>query len=365
MKIRKFTLAEGATYVVIKGSENLCKTHMSDAAATQPLTLTLSSTRREDKKKIPSPIGQEVIRHPELGSGSYEMLKHGGQSDVQHDITNYPLPQSLPRGRKAEELSSRFTLNPSLKRTYSHINLFTYSPYKKTAFTLAEVLITLGIIGVVAAMTIPTVVAKYQHKVLETQFKKAYSILYQLVLQVQNDTGMPLNVKDYSYAYTGDQWKLYNTLKPYIIANFCTTKGCIDRIKVDENDDRPVQAYQNMKEYKTYNNKVNTSSYYMESGGFILPDGMSIYIENYNERNLMLSVDINGVQKRPNRWGHDLFTFSIDNETGKLIPNGYDGAYHGSVNRDTYCSLTSTSKDNGLTCSYYALTDPNYFKNLP
>ncbi len=371
MKIKKFTLVEGAMYVVIKGSENLCKTQVLCAAATQPLTLTLSPKGREDKKKISSPIGEGAICHPELISGSHkmlnhigqsyvhEMLKHGGQSDVQHDITNYPLPQSLPRVKEAEELSSRFTLNPSLKRTYSHINLFTYSPYKKTAFTLAEVLITLGIIGVVAAMTIPTVVAKYQHKVLETQFKKAYSILYQLVLQVQNDTGMPLNVKDYSHAYTGDNYKLYNTLKPYIMANFCTTKGCIDRIEVDDG------TGQNMKEYKTYNNKVNTSSYYMEGGGFILPDSMSIYIENYNEKNLMLSVDVNGVQKRPNRWGHDLFIFSIDNKTGKLIPNGVDGAYHGSVNRDTYCSLTSTSKDNGLTCSYYALTDPNYFKNLP
>ena len=36
----------------------------------------------------------------------------------------------------------------SLKRTYSHIHLFTYSLHKKAAFTLAEVLITLGIIGI-------------------------------------------------------------------------------------------------------------------------------------------------------------------------------------------------------------------------
>ena len=102
---------------------------------------------------------------------------------------------------------------------------------KIRAFTLAEVLITLGIIGVVAAMTIPSLINSYQHKVLETQFKKAYAILYQLVLQVQNDAGMPLNVKDYSYAYTGDKWKLYNALKPYIIANFCKNTDCIDKIE--------------------------------------------------------------------------------------------------------------------------------------
>ena len=203
----------------------------------------------------------------------------------------------------------------------------------------------------------PALVANYQHKVLETQFKKAYSILYQLVLDVQNDTGVPLNVKDYSYAYTGDNKKLYNTLKPYIIGNFCTTSGCIDRIEVDDNAPNTGQTYNDA-------NK-NTSSYYMEGGGFILPDGMSIYIENWNSSNLMLSIDINGVGKRPNRWGYDLFTFSIDNESGKLIPNGVDGAYVQESSRESFCSLTSSSKDNGLSCSYYALTDPNYFKKLP
>ena len=68
----------------------------------------------------------------------------------------------------------------SLKRTYSHIYLFSYSLFKKCAFTLAEVLITLGIIGVVAAMTIPTLTTNYRHKALEAQFKKNYSILSQI-----------------------------------------------------------------------------------------------------------------------------------------------------------------------------------------
>ena len=70
------------------------------------------------------------------------MQSRRGQSDVQHDI------------------------NISLKRTYSPIHLFSYSPRKRAAFTLAEILITLGIIGVVAAMTMPVLFAKYQHRVL-------------------------------------------------------------------------------------------------------------------------------------------------------------------------------------------------------
>ena len=53
--------------------------------------------------------------------------------------------------------------------------------HKKSAFTLAEVLITLGIIGVVAALTIPNVVSNYKKKVVETRLAKLYSVLNQAV----------------------------------------------------------------------------------------------------------------------------------------------------------------------------------------
>ena len=47
---------------------------------------------------------------------------------------------------------------------------------------MAEILITLGIIGVVAAMTMPPLIANYQKNVLHTQFKKSYSELSQAVM---------------------------------------------------------------------------------------------------------------------------------------------------------------------------------------
>lgn len=46
----------------------------------------------------------------------------------------------------------------------------------KKAFTLAEVLITLGIIGVVAAMTLPSIVRNYKKKVVETKLQRFYSV---------------------------------------------------------------------------------------------------------------------------------------------------------------------------------------------
>ena len=63
------------------------------------------------------------------------------------------------------------------------------STLKKSAFTLAEVLITLGIIGVVAAMTLPVLTQKYQKMVLKNQYKKVYSTLSQAYSKAVFDVG--------------------------------------------------------------------------------------------------------------------------------------------------------------------------------
>ena len=89
------------------------------------------------------------------------------------------LPQSLPPREGSRK--THFTFHSSLKRTYRP-NVLTSYRLKKCAFTLAEVLITLGIIGVVAAMTIPTLVAKYKEKELITKTKKTYSVIQNAVL---------------------------------------------------------------------------------------------------------------------------------------------------------------------------------------
>src|SRR5574344_1226697 len=60
---------------------------------------------------------------------------------------------------------------------------------KKCAFTLAEVLITLGIIGVVAALTIPTLINSYQEKATITALKKFYSVASQACLLAKVENG--------------------------------------------------------------------------------------------------------------------------------------------------------------------------------
>ena len=58
---------------------------------------------------------------------------------------------------------------------------------KVRAFTLAEVLITLGIIGIVAAMTLPTLIQKQQEKVLINQLKVANNTLSNALLLAYKD----------------------------------------------------------------------------------------------------------------------------------------------------------------------------------
>lgn len=67
----------------------------------------------------------------------------------------------------------------------SHHSLFT----RKSAFTLAEILITLGIIGIVAAMTIPTLMTKYAKQRTETQLKSFYSRINQTLKMSAAENG--------------------------------------------------------------------------------------------------------------------------------------------------------------------------------
>ena len=77
-----------------------------------------------------------------------------------------------------------------------HSTHFThYTHAKRAAFTLAEVLITLAIIGIVAAMTIPTLVQSYKKKVVESRLLKFYSTMQQAIKLSEIENG-PLSTWD-------------------------------------------------------------------------------------------------------------------------------------------------------------------------
>lgn len=230
-------------------------------------------------------------------------------------------------------------------------------------FTLAEVLITLGIIGVVAAMTLPALVNQTKGKELETALKKAYSILQQSLQQMQYDTGMIPNHANFgseqgttTAGTAGGTFIDY--FRPYFLSHGnCKTRACLEQSYTDEEGNVKLET----QKYKNYTNTANLSTGFLDDGQMILSDGMLILIENYTS-DIMITVDVNGLNQKPNRWGHDLFTFQIEESSGKLLPMGAPKTRY---KANAYCSATSTSQTNGIGCTYKALTEKDYFKNLP
>ena len=99
-----------------------------------------------------------------------------------------------------DKVFSRFTSHFSLKRACAtHVALCdrvgSYYRHWCGAFTLAEVLVTLGIIGVVSAMTVPTLMQNYQRQSYVTQLHKVYNELNQATLRYQTDRNA-LNLKE-------------------------------------------------------------------------------------------------------------------------------------------------------------------------
>ena len=114
-----------------------------------------------------------------------------------------------------------------------------------TGFTLAEVLITLGIIGVVAALTIPALIANHKKTVVETRLAKFYSTINQAIRMAEADYGDKIDWEKLESGYEEDEDGNLTTsskampwfekyLKPYLQ---------LTDYKVDDNSEGKVLAY--------------------------------------------------------------------------------------------------------------------------
>lgn len=169
----------------------------------------------------------------------------------------------------------------------------------KKAFTLAEVLITLGIIGVVAALTLPALIQNYKRQEASTRIKKFYSVMSQAVnMSIANNgevTSWTKIAEDHSndanYNNAQNAYDFFMTyLAPYIkyLSIDKTTKG--------------------EEENKEYEVKV------------VFNDSSIAYL--HNGACLDISFDYNGT-KLPNTFGKDKFTFTLC--TSEATIQGYYG----------------------------------------
>ena len=113
---------------------------------------------------------------------------------------------------------SLFTTHHSLKRPgATHVALCdsvgSYFRHWCGAFTLAEVLITLGIIGVVAAMTMPSLMQNYKRQQATARIKKFVSVINQALISAENDLGPR---EDWVIGETDNSDSAYNFLNTYI-----------------------------------------------------------------------------------------------------------------------------------------------------
>ena len=89
----------------------------------------------------------------------------------------------------------------------------------KIAFTLVEILITLVIIGVIAAMTLPSLINKINNAEIVAGVKKYQSILSQVITKYEADNGCIGNLSACeAFVGEGDHVSMWNALKPYFNA---------------------------------------------------------------------------------------------------------------------------------------------------
>lgn len=194
----------------------------------------------------------------------------------------------------------------------------------KSGFTLAEVLITLGIIGVVAAMTIPTIMQKITKRKLETQIKAAYSTIAQTMRSVEaDDSGFDMKIAtDEGQDSTNNWFKSY--ILPYLkTEHVCYNKpGCWHK----KGTVKDLQGNPSPWDYEAgLGNYIVT--FITAKGTYFNIDGMSVYRMNTlfgiktDSIGLVFYFDANG-DRKPNVIGKDIYVMAY---TGKgLVPAGAD-----------------------------------------
>lgn len=210
-------------------------------------------------------------------------------------------------------------------------NLTSYRPNvlttsKRVAFTLAEVLITLGIIGVVAALTMPSLIENHQKKETVARLKSAYSILEQAILLSENDNGL---VSEWDFAI--DEAEFFDK---YILSYMTSVnkKAVLSPTKpypvktIDGNACRSGSL-------KVLNNGV----------GFLPLKGADYF---------WIYIDINGT-KEPNRLGRDVFVAEL--YRNKKLTMAKQGSSSGENYRNYLINETNYGCKKALSSiAYYA-----------
>ena len=232
--------------------------------------------------------------------------------------------------------------------TSNHISRSTFHLSHGLAFTLAEVLITLGIIGLVAEITIPTLMHNFQTQVTVTSLKKTFSVLSSAYTTSVQENGPPNNWTLGADWSTDGAKKLSDMFAPYLsIAKYCgAAEGCA-----------PNANYKRLKKVQDFKN------FYPADGGgsskIELNDGSLLHFVAYKLLNYFgtsyfgfVYVDVNGA-KPPNQEGIDWFIFFITDKG--IVPAG-TAAGNGLYTFADYCGKVGAL---GEGCTAWVIYNEN------
>ena len=230
---------------------------------------------------------------------------------------------------------------------FKNIKLYSHYSSLDRGFTLAEVLITISIIGVVSALTIPNLMHKYYEKQTVAKLKETYSIMSQAVRMAEQEYGEVPSWGLKLDKSSDDALILGEKLKPFLkIANDCGV------------NDNKYSCAPNTK-YKLLSNTENSVIYPTDNRYYklLLLNGVSVILlsrdskESLLERDFSILLDTNG-KNLPNKWGKDLFQFLYDADSG-LKPAG-------ALDTDRpYTAHCINKNSTGFGCAYYVLQNEN------
>ena len=191
---------------------------------------------------------------------------------------------------------------------------------KIRAFTLSESLITLMVIGVVAALTIPALMQTYKKHATEVTLKKTYSTMVNAIKMAEVDYGDPETWEiDCSDDAAKDKSLTDKYLLPYLKmamdSNSSSTADSLNYSVYNPKTGEEVFGFNSR-----YGEQRNTA-FCLNDGVCILPEGISAengfliaskqeQDKGYYERLFHFWIDVNG-PKAPNAIGKDIFAFYV------------------------------------------------------
>ena len=183
----------------------------------------------------------------------------------------------------------------------------------KKAFTLAEVLITLVVIGIVAAITINIIISN-QEEAYRSGLKKSASAIQQAFRNAAIDNGgfIPIN-------YDSDSRDVANMIfkKQMRIAKDCGDVVCNIGKKIEIKNLTGNDTIFSINSYVTYDGFV-----ILQDGTFLRVYSVGKSPENMTLSTVSLVVDVNGIYKGPNRMGKDVFYLQYNARQDRIIPGG-------------------------------------------